>query len=262
MPARLPVGRQLLRRAVGHAALAVAAGRYPGEEMARAFRARPAPPVVALPPGVDLDRFHPLDAAARRAARQRFGLAEGPLVISVSRLVPRKGMDVLVDASVRLAPQHPGLTVAIAGRGRDHDRLAGRIAEYEAPVRLLGAVDDADLPGLVGAGDVFAMLCRDRWLGLEREGFGMVFLEAAAAGVPQVAGRSGGSDEAVLDGETGIVVDRPTDVGAATAAIGRLLCDRELAIRMGAAARARAEASFGDDRLAPRLAAALAAVGG
>ncbi|HLH29350.1 MAG TPA: glycosyltransferase family 4 protein [Acidimicrobiales bacterium] len=262
VPGRLPVGRQLLRRAAGRAALAVAAGGYPAAELARALRGRAGPPVVQVPPGVDLDRFRPLDDSERRAARDRFGLPSGPLVVSVSRLVPRKGMDVLVDAAVRLRPRLPGLTVAIAGRGRDHDRLAGRIAEHDAPVRLLGGLDDDDLPRLVGTADVFAMLCRDRWLGLEREGFGMVFLEAAACGVPQVAGRSGGSAEAVVDGETGIVLRRPTDAGAAADALGRLLCDRALGARMGAAGRARAEASFDDDKLAPRLAAALAAVGG
>ncbi len=262
VPGRLPLGRRLLRRAVGGAVLAVAAGGYPAAEARRAFRGRPKPPVVCIPPGVDLQRFRPLDPGERAAARRTFGLPEGPLVVSLSRLVPRKGMDVLVDAAVRLRSRVPGLTVAIAGAGRDRDRLAGRIAEYEAPVRLLGRVADDEVPRLVGAADVFAMLCRDRWMGLEREGFGMVFLEAASAGVPQVAGRSGGAAEAVAHGETGFVVDRPTDVGAAADAIGRLLCDRPLAARMGAAARARAQASFDDDNLAPRLAAALAAVGG
>jgi phosphatidylinositol alpha-1,6-mannosyltransferase len=262
VPGRLPVGRQLLRRAVGHAVLAVAAGGYPAAELGRAFRGRGGPPVECIPPGVDLSRFRPMTEAERRVARDRFGLPAGPLVVSVSRLVPRKGMDVLVDAAVRLRARVPGLVVAIAGEGRDRDRLAGRIAEHEAPVRLLGALSDDDLPRLVGAADVFAMLCRDRWMGLEREGFGMVFLEAAAAGVPQVAGRSGGATEAVVDGETGLVVDRPTDVGAVATAIGRLLCDRVLAGRMGAAARERVEASFDDEGLAPRLAAALAAVGG
>ena len=76
-------------------------------------------------------------------------------------------------------------------------------------MRLLGGVSDAELPGLIGAADVFAMVCRNRWLGLEQEGFGIVFLEAAAAGVPQVAGASGGAGEAVVDGETGLVVRRP-----------------------------------------------------
>ena len=171
-------------------------------------------------------------------------------------------MDVLIDAAVRLRSDLPGLSVAIAGRGRDADRLAGRIAEYSAPVSLLGGVSDDDLPRLVGAADVFVMLCRNRWLGLEQEGFGIVFLEAAAAGVPQVAGGSGGAGEAVIDHETGFVLGRPSDAGLAAEAIGRLLTDRELRDTMGAAARARAEASFDYDKLAPRLAASLADVEG
>ena len=183
-------------------------------------------------------------------------------MVSVSRLVPRKGMDVLIDTAVRLRAEVPDLTVAIAGRGRDSDRLVGRIAEYGAPVRLLGGVSDAGLPSLIGAADVFAMLCRNRWLGLEQEGFGIVFLEAAAAGVPQVAGASGGAGEAVADGETGLVVRRPTDAGTAARAIGRLLGDGGLRRQMGTASRRRAEASFDYDKLAPRLAASLADVTG
>jgi phosphatidylinositol alpha-1,6-mannosyltransferase len=242
--------------------LAVAAGGYPAHAVERALRGQGVPPLACIPPGVDLERFRPLGPAERDAARDRFDLPGGPLVVSVSRLVTRKGMDVLIDAAVRLRPRVAGLTVAIAGRGRDHDRLAGRIAEYDAPVRLLGALTDEEVPQLVGSADVFAMLCRDRWMGLEREGFGIVFLEAASAGVPQVAGRSGGADEAVADGETGLVIGRPTDVGAVADGIGRLLADRDLAGRMGRAARARAEASFDYNLLAPRLAAALAGVGG
>ncbi len=106
------------------------------------------------------------------------------------------------------------------------------------------------------------MLCRSRWGGLEEEGFGIVFLEAAAAGVAQVAGDSGGAAEAVLDGETGIVVGRPGDVGDVAAALRRLIVDPALRERMGAAARARAEACFENDLLAPRLAQALAEVEG
>jgi phosphatidylinositol alpha-1,6-mannosyltransferase len=217
------------------------------------------PPVVEIPPGVDLQRFRPLDPDERAKARTDLGLpADGQLVVSVSRLVPRKGMDVVIDAAVRLQRDHPDLTVAIAGRGRDADRLAGRIAESNAPVRLLGGLPDEDIPRLVGAADVFVMLCRNRWLGLEQEGFGIVFVEAAAAGVPQVAGASGGAEEAVKDGSTGLVVRRPTDAGSATRAIARLLTDERLRSEMGAASRRRAEASFDYDRLAPRLAASLA----
>ena len=177
--------------------------------------------------------------------------------MSVSRLVPRKGMDVLIDAAALLAGRFPDLTVAIAGRGRDAERLAGRVAELGAPVRLLGGVSDEDLPRLVGAADVFAMLCRNRWLGLEQEGFGIVFLEAAAAGVPQVAGASGGAAEAVEDGVTGVLVRRPTEAGDVARAIGGLLDDPAGRARMGGGRAPRAEASFDYDLLAPRLAASL-----
>jgi len=258
IPGRLPVSRSALAHVVRGASLVVSAGGYPAAEARRAVRGRGMPPVVEIPPGVDLERFTPLGADRRARARADLGLpARGPLVVSVSRLVPRKGMDVLIDAAALLSPRFPGLTVAIAGRGRDAERLAGRVAESGAPVRLLGGVSDEDLPRLVGAADVFAMLCRNRWLGLEQEGFGIVFLEAAAAGVPQVAGGSGGADEAVEDGVTGLVVRRPTEAGDVSRAIGTLLDDPDRARAMGEAARRRAEASFDYDRLAPRLAASL-----
>jgi len=113
-------------------------------------------------------------------------------------------------------------------------------------------VADADLPALYACADVFAMLCRDRWGGLEAEGYGIVFVEAAACGVPAIAGRSGGSAEAVVDGETGFVVE-PRDVGAVRAALDRLLRDDDLRARMGAAARARATTELSYDALAARL---------
>jgi phosphatidylinositol alpha-1,6-mannosyltransferase len=128
--------------------------------------------------------------------------------------------------------------------------------------RFLGAVADDDLPALYGCADVFVMACRDRWGGLEQEGFGIVFLEAAAAGVPQVAGRSGGAGEAVADGETGIVVGEPGQWRAVAAAMRTLLSDPGLRRRMGAGARRRVEQSYDYDRLAPRLAAALGDVPG
>ena len=99
----------------------------------------------------------------------------------------------------------------IAGTGRDSARLERLIARTNAPVRLVGRVDDAELPGFYAMADLFVMLCRTRWAGLEQEGFGIVFLEAAACGVPQLAGRSGGAGEAVLDGRTGVVIDPPDD---------------------------------------------------
>ena len=263
IPGRLPVSRSVLARIVRGSALVISAGGYPAAEAFRAVRGRGMPPVVEIPPGVDLDRFTPLGESERRRARVELGLpADGPLVVSVSRLVPRKGMDVLIDAAAALADRYPDLTVAIAGRGRDAERLAGRVAELGAPVRLLGGVSDADLPRLVGAADVFAMLCRNRWLGLEQEGFGIVFLEAAAAGVAQVAGASGGAGEAVEDGVTGVLVRRPTEAGDVARAIAGLLDDPAARAAMGRAARGRAEASFDYDLLAPRLSASLGDVNG
>jgi phosphatidylinositol alpha-1,6-mannosyltransferase len=186
--------------------------------------------------------------------RARFGLAaESTLVVSVSRLVPRKGMDVLIRAAARLAPIHPELEVVIGGSGRDLARLERLVAELAAPVRLVGRVDDVDLPGLYGAADIFAMDCRNRWLGLEQEGFGIVFLEAAACGVPQVAGESGGAAEAVLHGETGLVVDDPRSVAELSAALRALIIDPGRRAAMGTAGRRRAEEEFSYDVLAARL---------
>ena len=185
----------------------------------------------------------------------------GPLVVSVSRLVPRKGMDTLIEAAARLKPQHPDLTVAIAGGGRDRTRLEHLVHKTGAPVRMLGRLPGLDLPDLYACADVFALCCRSRWAGLEQEGFGIVFLEAAAAGVPSVAGESGGSAEAVLDGETGYVLKDPADVPAAADAIDRLISDPALARRQGQAARHRAETEFSYDVLAGRLARSARATG-
>lgn len=256
VPGRLPVTNRLLRRVLQGAGLVVAAGGYPLAEGERAVGG--ALPSVIVPPGVDTDRFVPLSSADRRAAREQLGLpADGRLVVSVSRLVPRKGMDVLIKATALLAPSRPDLTLAIAGAGRDHDRLDRLIRRTGAPAKLLGRVAHDDLPRLYGCGDVFAMLCRNRWFGLEQEGFGIVFVEAAAAGVPQVAGDSGGAAEAVVDGETGLVVRRPGDPTAVADALARLLDDPDRRERMAVAGRERAVAELSYDVLAERLGRAL-----
>ena len=238
------------------AAGVIAAGGYPAQECERVASRELS--TFVIPPGVDADRFRPATESDRARTRRSLGLApDSPTVVSVSRLVPRKGMDTLVRAAARLAPERPDLQVAIAGTGRDRHRLARLAARLGAPVQLLGRLDDDQIAALHASADVFAMLCRTRWRGLEQEGFGIVFLEAAAAGVPQVAGRSGGAHEAVLHGETGIVLDSTTAQSAAEA-VGDLLDDRERRREMGAAARQRAKAAFSYDTLATRLRQALA----
>jgi phosphatidyl-myo-inositol dimannoside synthase len=250
VPGRLPGTRRLGGRVLRAAAGVVAAGHYPAREAERA--AGRSLRGVIVPPGVDVERFRPLDAAARAATRRGFGLdPDRPLVLGVSRLVPRKGFDVLIDAVAGL----PGVQLAIAGAGRDRHRLEARAARrgITSRVRFLGRVpDDETFPRLYACADVFAAPCRDRWGGLEAEGFGIVFLEAAAAGVPSVAGRSGGSHEAVVDGETGFVVEsRADDVRAA---LGAVLADDVRRERMGLAARERAVDEFAYDGLVARLA--------
>lgn len=259
VPARLPGGRQALSRVLRRAGQVISAGRYAATEAEQA--AGTALPVTVVPPGVDVDRFHPLTDTERDAARARFGLPPtAELVVSISRLVPRKGFDVAIRAIAQLAPARPDLVLAIAGGGRDERRLRALADELQAPVRFLGRVPNEDLPALYGCGDVFAMLCRTRWGGLEQEGFGIVFVEAAACGVAQVAGDSGGAAEAVEDGVTGLVVRRPDDPADVAEAFAALLDDPARRALMGKASRARAEAEFSYDVLADRLGHALGAL--
>jgi phosphatidylinositol alpha-1,6-mannosyltransferase len=261
VPGRLPGTHLALRRVLRGAAVVICAGSYPLAEAERA--AGRSLPATNVPPGVDVERFRPLTSDERSAVRQQFELpADVPLVLGVSRLVPRKGFDTLLRACGQLSRHDREFVVAIAGQGRDRKRLEKIAAEASAPARFLGRVDDNSLPALYGASDVFAMLCRNRWAGLEQEGFGIVFLEAAASGVPQVAGASGGAAEAVSEGESGFVVHPPDDVDAVALAIATLLDDDAARARMAALARARAVADFSYEVLVPRLQAALDGVGG
>lgn len=256
VPARIPGLRGPLRRVLRGATRVIASGTYPAAE-ARRLAGDDLDVRVVLP-GVDTARFRPLDARERAVARRSLGVDEdAELVVGVSRLVPRKGFDVLIAAVARLARARPRLRLLVGGDGRDRERL-GRLGEsLGAPVRLLGRVDDAALPLLYGSADVAAMPCRTRWAGLEQEGFGIVFAEAAACGVPQIAGRSGGAPDAVVHGETGLVLDDPRSVDDCAAAIARLLDDPDARARMAVASRRRAETVLDYDVLAARLADAL-----
>ena len=202
VPGRIPGSKQALGHVLRGARHVIAAGGYPAAEAEHA--AGQSLPITVVPPGVDTERFRPLTDDERRAARARHGLpTDAELIVSISRLVPRKGFDTAIRAVAKLAPSRPDLVLAIAGRGRDQARLERLVDDLHAPVRFLGRVPNDDLPALYGCADLFTMLCRNRWGGLEQEGFGIVFVEAAACGVPQVAGDSGGAAEAVADGETG-----------------------------------------------------------
>jgi len=259
VPGRLPLSKQTLGYVLRRARHIVAAGGYPAAEAEHA--AGRALPITIVPPGVDTERFQPLDEQARLEARATFGFPhDAEVVVGISRLVPRKGFDTAIRAAALLKASRPNLVLAIAGGGRDAERLQSLARQLEVPVRFLGRVSNDDLPLLYGCADLYTMLCRDRWAGLEQEGFGIVFLEAAACGVPQVAGRSGGAHEAVEHEVTGVVVDQPDDPRAVAAAWEALLDDPERARRMGVAARERAVREFSYDVLAHRLGVSLGAL--
>lgn len=272
IPGRLPLSRSLLARVLDSAALVVAAGHYPLAEAERcAGRTLPS---VVIPPGVDHERFQPLADNTGPALRASFDLHEDDFVVAtVNRLVPRKGMDTLIRAAALLAERNrngnsqgdPALDldgrrirVVIGGTGRHERELRGLVERLDAPVTLLGRIPDDEVVRLYQTADAMAMLCNERWFGLEQEGFGIVFLEAAAVGIPQVAGRSGGAHEAVEDGVTGIVVDEPRDPRAVASALAELARDGDRSSRMGEAARRRVVDRFDYDHLAERLWTAIA----
>jgi phosphatidylinositol alpha-1,6-mannosyltransferase len=238
--ARLPGSNALLRRGLAGARAVTAVSEY----TARAVR-RAAPPglrVVLVSPGVDEGRF--ASGIGAEGVRASLGVGDRPMVLCVSRLVTRKGQDVLIRSMDVVRTLVPDAVLVVVGDGPDAGRL--RDLARTAPagsVVFAGAVPDDELPAHYGACDVFAMPCRSRWGGLEVEGFGIVFLEAAAAGRAVVAGRSGGAAEAVVDGETGLLVEG-REPKAVALAVARLLLDPALRGRMGAAGRARVEARF------------------
>lgn len=252
VPGRLPGSKQILGRVLRGAEHIIAAGGYPSREGEHA--ASRALPTTIVPPGVDTDRFVPLSSAEHSAARARFGLNDDDeIILGISRLVPRKGFDTVIKAVAQLAPHRPKLRLVIASTGRDEDRLKKLATEMNAPVTFLGRVPHDDLPALYGCADVFSMMCRNRWGGLEQEGFGIVFVEAAACGVPQIAGESGGAAEAVLDGVTGFVMANPSDASGLAARIVDILDNPKLRASMAAASRERALSEFNYDVLASRL---------
>lgn len=256
VPGRLPIAKQALTRVLDNAHGVISAGEYALAEAERAV-GRSLRNVV-IPPGVDTSRYAPISDQKRVAARAMYSIEpDEQLILSVSRLVPRKGMDTLIDVAARLRPAFPKLRVLIAGSGRDLNRLQRRITSSGAPVRLLGRVPEENKAALYAAADIFTMLCRNRWGGLEQEGFGIVFLEAAAAGVPQIAGSSGGAAEAVLHGETGLVVSSDMSLNDLAEQFALLLTDEDRQAEMGRRARDRVVAEFDYDVLAERLAAQL-----
>jgi phosphatidylinositol alpha-1,6-mannosyltransferase len=209
-------------------------------------------PVSVLHPGADTEAFRP--GLPTADLRERHGIGDRPLVVCVSRLVARKGQDVLIRGMERVRRQAPGAVLLIVGKGPYEPTLRQLAADAPSgSVMFAGEVSEQDLPRYYAVGDVFAMPCRTRLAGLEVEGWGNVFIEAAACARPVVVGDSGGAPESVVDGETGIVVDG-RDVDEVADAMGGLLADPARARRMGEAGRARVERSHRWPAIAEQLA--------
>lgn len=254
--AQLPAARQLLRRIGESTDTITYLGEYTRSRIAAALTPRAAGRMVQLPPGVDEKTFHP--GSGGDAVRARLGLTDRPVVVCVSRLVPRKGQDTLILAMPRILAAEPEAVLLIVGGGpyeKDLRRLAQETGVADS-VRFTGPVPWSDLPAHYGAGDVFAMPCRTRRRGLDVEGLGIVYLEASATGLPVVAGDSGGAPDAVLDGETGWVV-RGGSAEEAADRVTVLLGDAELRRRMGERGREWVEEKWRWDLLAERLKALL-----
>ncbi|GAA4093859.1 glycosyltransferase family 4 protein [Actinomadura miaoliensis] len=250
--ASLPVARRVLRRIGDTVDVLTYLGEYTRSRMARALSPSAAARMSRLAPGVDEKVFFP--GAGGEQIRERYGLTGRPVVVCVSRLVPRKGQDALIHAWPRVKREVPDAALLLVGGGPYRpqlERMAASLGVADAVV-FTGSVPWEELPAHYDAGDVFAMPCRTRRRGLDVEGLGIVYLEASATGLPVVAGDSGGAPDAVLDGETGVVV-QGRSVPAVAAALAGLLRDPGKAREMGQRGRAWVESEWRWEVQAARL---------
>lgn len=239
-PQRFPLLRNVVRCVLQEASLVISVSEST-RQAAIQIGARPDRVHVIYPP-VDTQRFHP-DIDGSRAIT-RHGLHGKKVILTVSRLVPRKGVDTVIRALPAILEAVPNTIYVIVGDGPDRRRLEGLARKLGVAdhIHFAGCVSDEALPAYYAACDVFVMVSRSIPEVGEVEGFGIVYLEAGACGKPVVAGRSGGVAEAVQDGVSGLLVD-PSDVAAVGDAVVSVLQDPALAASLGAAGRRRAQRS-------------------
>jgi phosphatidylinositol alpha-1,6-mannosyltransferase len=248
----VPGARQALRAIGERNDVLTYLGEYCRSRIARPLTPAARRRMVQLTPGVDDDVFRP--GAGGDEVRRRHGLSDRPVVVCVSRMVARKGQDVLVRALPSIQRSVPGAALLLVGDGPHRGAVEKLVRErgLERDVVLVGRVPWQQTPAYYDAGDVFAMPTRTRLLGLEPEALGICYLEAAATGLPVVAGDSGGAPDAVLEGENGFVVDG-RDVEQVASRCASLLSDRDLAARFGGRGRRWVAERWRWDDLALRL---------
>jgi phosphatidylinositol alpha-1,6-mannosyltransferase len=210
-------------------------GEFTHNAISTALSKEAAHAMVKIAPGIDVDHFKPVEAGSLRA---ELGLTNKKVIVSVGRLVHRKGQDHLIESMPAILKVHPDAHLLLVGKGPYLEHLAKLVAKngLQDSVSFIGRIQYAELPAYICCGDIFAMPSRSRLMGLEVEGLGIVYLEASACGLPVIAGKSGGAPDAVIDGTTGLVVDGTNNDEIAQAAIA-LLSDPSKAQQMGAAGR-------------------------
>lgn len=210
-------------------------GSYTKSEISKALKKNDESKLVQIAPGIDIEHFVPTDASRLRA---ELGLEDKSVIISVGRLVHRKGQDKLIAALPKIKAMVPNVHLVLVGIG-PHQKYLEKLAQklqISDCITFIGRINYAELPRYICLGDIFAMPSRSRFFGLEVEGLGIVYLEASACGLPVVGGMSGGAPDAVLAGETGVVVDGTNSDEIATACI-ELLNNPELCALMGSNGR-------------------------
>jgi len=254
VPGRMLPSRALIKKSVQDSDVILSAGNYAARELVRAI-GRPIN-MVRIPPGVDINNFsvptEDQQLQARSDLISELGIAQDSrILVSMSRVVPRKGFDVAIKS---LAGLEKNVHLVIIGKGRDLKRLQGLVEKLGLTdrVHFLGSVNHQKLLSVFHGADLFLMLCRDRWGSLEAEGFGIVFLEAQSCGLPVIVGRSGGSSESLIDEKTGFLVD-PESPSEVREKINIILNSEKIAKEFSIAGRTFVEKEHSYDYLATLL---------
>jgi phosphatidylinositol alpha-1,6-mannosyltransferase len=211
-------------------------GEFTKSEIAKALSTKAKSRLIKIAPGIDTDHFAP-DLGSIQLRRD-LGLVDKKVIVSVGRLVHRKGQDFLIQSLPAILEKHPTAHILMVGEGPYRKNLTKMVEKLKLSqaVTFIGRIQYKDLPRYICAGDIFAMPSRSRLAGLEVEGLGIVYLEASSCALPVVAGRSGGAPDAVDEGVTGFSVDGTSTVEISSAII-KLLDDPAKAKEMGAAGR-------------------------
>jgi len=211
-------------------------GNFTRSEISRALSKKASQAMVKIAPGIDTDHFAPHPGA--QELRRSLGLSDKKVIVSVGRLVHRKGQDALIEALPEILKHHPEAHILMVGEGPYRNHLQKLVDKHEVQnaITFIGRIQYSDLPRYISAGDIFAMPSRSRFAGLEVEGLGIVYLEASSCELPVIAGRSGGAPDAVLEGVTGKTVDgtKPAEIAAACIS---LFDDPAVSKQMGLAGR-------------------------